>query len=241
MAMMASISKWFRSSWLRTGGLFTLCLVFASCAAIKPETTEFLSSYQDFEQQSEIDDAIVFKGDPKLHATYDRIIIREVRIETPKKPAGEAKISEEDLARLKSSFERILKEEFGKAFEVVTQRGRNTLELRVAIVEFQPGDPLLYLFGHAPFVGYASAASGLLTGSNFGSGNATIQGELLDSRSRKRVYAMIDRHSGSQLEIIKGMERWGHVENAMRTWSRKTIETIKPAQTRTRVRTGSKR
>ena len=204
--------------------LISLCLITSGCSAIKPESTEFLSSYEGFSQQTGFDDAIIYQGDEMLHSNYDKIVIRDVRIESPKKTEGPP-ISKEDIDRLEKSFDRILREEFAKHFEVVNRAGRNTLELRVAVVEFKPGNPLVFLAGYAPYLGYASSASGLLGEGNFGAGNAIIQGELLDSRSRKRIYAMIDRWSGGKLDF-EGLTRWGHVEKAMRTWSRRVASAI---------------
>jgi hypothetical protein len=47
-----------------------------------------------------------------------------------------------------------------------------------------------------------------------------VEAEVLDSLSRRQVYAIVDQYKGSKFQP-HGIERWGQTEASMRTWSRK--------------------
>ena len=201
-----------------------LCL--ANCAGIQSKDQDFLSSYSGFEKSSFLDDAVVYKGNLLKIDKYDSVYIEDLRVLPPPK-ADNKKITQEELQKLATTFDQTMRDELAKDYKVVSQPGPGTVSFRAAVTDLQPGDPFWFTVGHAPFVSYASTAAWAVTGNNLGSGYATMEAEVLDSVTRERIYAVIDKNTGSQLELIEGLSRWGHVERAFRAWAKKFRETFR--------------
>lgn len=199
--------------------------LFTSCAAVQPGRTDFLSNYQGYRQASEMDDAIEYQDAGKSLARYGKVVVGDVKVLAPER-RQKGEVTAADIAQLEQTFRGTIRREFARYFSIVNSPGPDTLELRAAIVDVRPGDPGFFLIGHAPIVGYASTAAGVLGESSFGAGLATIQGELLDSRTHERLYGLIDRRAGSQLDIRSGLSKWGHVEKAMRIWCQKAAKAV---------------
>jgi hypothetical protein len=60
----------------------------------------------------------------------------------------------------------------------------------------------------------------LATGKTPGAGSTSVEAEVIDSYSRRQVYAIVDQFKGSKFQPT-GIDRWGQTESAMKSWSRK--------------------
>jgi hypothetical protein len=99
--------------------LLTIPLLFASCSAIQPNRTDFLTSYEGFEQASGIDDAIIYKAEGANLTGYDNILIRDVQVLLQGNNTG-GEMTEKEISRLESTFKKTLREEFGNYFTLVS-------------------------------------------------------------------------------------------------------------------------
>ncbi len=201
---------------------------FTGCATVNPERKDFLTSYAGMRKKSDLDDAIVNDRNAAKLQFYDKVIIDEVRVFHPTgKNAG--KVSAADLRNLENEFRSALHTEIGKHYAISSTPGPGTLRLRAAVVDIQAGDPFWHAVGYAPFVTYASSAAQLATGSGFGGGYATAQVELLDSVTGEQIFAGIDKNTGSKLEIVEGLSKWGHVQKAFSAWAKELVKYMEAA------------
>ena len=204
-------------------------LLVVNCAPVQSKDRSFLTSYDGLEQASKFKDEVVFEADRSKWKNYDKLHLEEVKVFLPAKAAAKRKITEADVQRLEETFRSALAAEVQKTrFTLVSETGRRTLALRAGVVDIKAGSPTGFAVTYLPYVSLVTGAAGLATGSNLGAGSATIETEILDSVTRERLFALIDRNPGSKLQIIQGMSRWGHVETAFKEWSkalRKRLQT----------------
>ena len=203
-----------------------------SCKAIKSKNENFLTNYDGFKQSSGWNDAISYEGDLAKLKDYQSVYIETVKLIPPENPdkfdlTKNATI--EEYEELERAFRGALETELGSEFPLVSSPGPGTLSVRAAALDIQPGNPLLFATTYAPYVSIASAAVGVVSGSKVGSADVVVEAEIIDSVTREQYFALIDRTGGSKLRPISGMSRWGHVEKAFRSWSRKFRETVKSA------------
>ncbi len=203
-------------------------LLLAGCASVDPGRNDFLTSYSGMNQNSKLNDAIVQDTNAAKLGNYDEVIIGDVRVFPP--PGKKRKdVTDVDFRKLEDAFRNALREEFEKHCTITSEPAPGTLMLRAAVVDLQPGDPFWHVAGYAPFVSYASAGAQVLTGTGFGGGYATVQAELLDSVSNEQIFATIDKRSGSKLDAVEGLSKWGHVEKAFSTWAKRLVKAMKEA------------
>lgn len=198
-------------------GLAGLFLV--SCSATQSRNHDFLSSYSGLKKSSSTSGKVVYKGDLSKLKNYNKIYFEEVKVYQPTEMAKKG-IKQSDLNRLQNSFRSSLQAQArGTRFGVASAPGPQTLSLRAAITDIQPGDPKVFATGYVPYVGMAGSAVGAVTGRNPGAGSATVEAEIIDSVSRERFFAGIDQNAGSKLQAKEGMSRWGHIDKAVEEWS----------------------
>ena len=151
---------------------------------------------------------------------YRRVIIEDVRVipykrKDPKEKAATRQEAEE-LAEL---FEDILEEELGKYYEITRYRSYSTLSVRAALTELEPSNPAMFAVNYLPYAGAATTGLSMIQGETLGAGTTTFEAEVVDSRSRRQLFAIVDQFKGSKLQP-SGLEKWGQAKSAMRTWSR---------------------
>lgn len=179
----------------------------------------FLSSYANFQSDSNFNNNLTYKGGIEKARGYDKIYLEKVVV-LPQADMAEKKISPDDLRRLQQKFRTALQEQIVKSrFTLAYSRGPGILSVRAAIVEITPGNPKMFLASSAPYVGTATAVAGATTGAKFGRGSAKIEAEVIDSVTRERFVGVIAENVGSKLRIVQGMSRWGHIEAAVDRWA----------------------
>lgn len=203
-----------------------------SCKAIKSKNEDFLTNYDGFTQSSKWNDAISFEGDMRKLKEYDKVFIETVRVLPPENPdkidlTKNATI--EEYRKLEQAFRQALESELSLNLELASAPGPRTLSVRAAALEVQPGNPLLFATTYAPYVSIASAAVGVASGSKVGAADVIVEAEVIDSVTNEQFFALIDRSAGSKLRPIKGLSRWGQVEYAFRSWSKRFREAVRTA------------
>ncbi|MEX2578080.1 MAG: DUF3313 domain-containing protein [Verrucomicrobiales bacterium] len=201
-----------------------LCLLFG-CETTEPEKRNHLSSYRGMETKEAPfgNKSLVREADPETLKRYTRVIVEEVKVYPSKNTDPKVKqATKEEGERLAAKFEEILKEELGRHFEVTRHRSSSTLAVRAALTELRPSNPELFVVNYLPYAG--TVATGMQLASKdketLGAGSATVEVEVVDSRSRRQIFAMVDQLKGNALQP-GGLEKWGQAEGAMRLWSRR--------------------
>jgi len=200
-------------------------LIHPSCQSNKSSSgTGFLSNYSGLQRSSKLNNKLTYTGDINKVRDFDNIYLEEVTVLKPLEMTKK-KIAPEDLVRLQQKFKTALQSAVKKShFNLVSSSGPRTLSVRMAIVDISPGDPLMFAASNAPYAGTATTVAGVVTGAKFGRGSAKVEAEIINSVTREQIYSVIDENVGSKLEIIQGMTRWGHVELAVKQWSKQFAE-----------------
>ncbi|NLT69238.1 MAG: DUF3313 domain-containing protein [Verrucomicrobiaceae bacterium] len=206
--------------------VFLLCpvLFLIGCETTEPGVKRhYISSYRGMSEDasSVVNKALVKKSDPAVLKKYTKVMIEDVKVIPAKDlPENQKTATREEGERLAEAFEETLKKEFGNHYQITNRRGRNTLRVRAALTDLQPSNPGVFVFNYLPYAGVLTTGMTLATGKTPGAGSTSMEAEVLDSRSRRQLYAIIDQHKGSKFQP-GGIEKWGQTEGAMRTWSRK--------------------
>jgi hypothetical protein len=212
--------------------LLGLALGLVSCQTTEPSSAKFLSSYQGL-KSSGFGGTMVHRGSGVDLSSYDRVRIEPVRVigSAPVGANGEAKKSHATSAearQLAKQFESELRRELGETHRIVSSGGRGTATVRAALVELRGANTPVFLAGYAPYAGAASTAMRVVTGTTPGSGAATVQAEVLDSRTRKQLFVLVDRDQSAKWEITEGLSRWGQAESAFKEWSARISKELTP-------------
>lgn len=204
--------------------------LLVACETTEPEKRYHLSSYRGMEKKAGAlgNTAMVKESDAKTFEKYNRVIIEDVKVYSPKNQNPKKKYaSKEEAERMAERFEDILEEELGKHYEITRYRSYKTLTVRAAITELRPSQPELFVVNYLPYAGIAATGVKLASESKetVGAGSVTVEIEVLDSRSRRQLFAMVDQLKGNKIQI-GGLEKWGQAEGAMRMWARKVVRGV---------------
>ncbi len=165
--------------------------------------------------------ALVKESDPKTLVKYRKVIIEDVKVVHPKSTDNKVKpTSRAESERLAERFEEILRDELRPHYQITNRRGRDTLVVRATLTDLQPSNPGVFMFNYLPYAAVVTTGMSLATGKTPGAGSTSVEAEVIDSYSRRQVYAIVDQFKGSKLQPT-GIDRWGQTESAMKAWSRK--------------------
>jgi len=199
-------------------------LLFTGCESTEPAVKRnYISSYRGMAEDSSspINKSLVKTSDPSTLRKYTKVMIEDVKVIPAKNlPAKQKVATLEEGERLAEAFEETLKKEFSPYYQITNRRGSNTLLVRAALTDLQPSNPGVFVFNYLPYTGVLTTGMTLVTGKTPGAGSTSMEAEVLDSRSRRQLYAIIDQFKGSKFQP-GAIEKWGQTESAMRSWSRK--------------------
>lgn len=212
-----------------------------SCETTQPEKRHYLSTYYGMKEKAGPlgNKSMVREGDPNRLKRYTKVIVEDVKVLRPRKTNPNHKYADRAQSeKLAERFEVILKNELGKSYEITSRRGYDTLSVRAALTEIRPSNPALFAVNYMPYAGAAATAIQLLSESKetIGAGATTVEIEVVDSRSRRQLFAMVDQIKGSKLRP-GGLAEYGQTEGAMRSWSRQVHRGIKANETKTEAST----
>ncbi len=198
----------------------------SSCVTVSPPTeTKFLSSYQGFDKPSAMQGKLVYEGDLEKMSRYDKVYVANVPVHgtTVEHDSIFTKMqgaSHSEAKMLADTFEQTLKEELSSSFTVVSRPEHGSLTVRASVVEMKPNTPVLFATGFAPVSLATGEAIKAIKGSYPGAGSVAIQAEVVDSVTKERYFAVIDKDRTGKNEVIGGLSRWGRAKTAFRKWSR---------------------
>lgn len=209
---------------IRTAAVLSLpLLLLVACETVETSKPRHLSSTRGLREETGLlgNKALVRSGDPKTLAKYEKVIIEDVRVIHPKRTENKVKpTTRAESERLAERFEEILREELRPHYQITNRRGRGTLAVRATLTDLQPSNPGVFVFNYLPYASAVTTGVSLATGKTPGAGSTSVEAEVVDSYSRRQVYAIVDRFKGSKLQPT-GIDRWGQTESAMRAWSRR--------------------
>lgn len=206
----------------RPAALLILPLFFAACESTETTKPRHLGSSRGFQSESSAlgNKALVKQSDPRTLEKYRKVIIEDVKVSQPKASPDVKRANRQESEQLAERFEEILREELSPHYQITNRRGRDTLAVRATLTDLQPSRPTVFVFNYLPYAAALTTGVSLATGKTPGAGSTTVEAEVVDSSSRRQVYAIVDQFKGSKFQP-HGLERWGQTEAAMRAWSRK--------------------
>src|SRR6266478_4434131 len=123
-----------------------LVLVVGGCAhrnaAPPAEMSGFLDDYALLREGGPNDLALVYHAPDAHWAAYDKVLLEPVTLWRSGRKSLEP-VPEEDLLRLVSDFQSVLRTALGEGFRVVDQAGPGVMRIRLAITDAHASDPLL--------------------------------------------------------------------------------------------------
>lgn len=215
------------SSAVAVWSIALLALLLAGCATTTQtrsvEKSGFLGDYSMLEE-GEGDEALLLYVDEGADwASYDKVRIDSVTIWTSEATED---IEEEDAQVLSDHFYNALHEQLSKIMEVTSTPGPNTLRLRAAIT----GGEDAAVVGNVittvvPQLRLLATLGGLATKTAVFVGEATVEAEITDSITNRRLAAGVDRRIGTK--TFRGMfSDWADMEAALDYWAERIARRV---------------
>ncbi|MFM2007465.1 MAG: hypothetical protein RLZZ09_3120 [Pseudomonadota bacterium] len=147
---------------------------------------------------------------------YKAVLIEPVTFWGDEEGGASAEVRQE----LVNEFESVLKQEFGKKFQIVTRPGPGVMTLAVGMTKAESATPVLRSISMiVPQARALSTGAYLVTGQFPFVGTAQVEGKVEDSVSGQVLAAIVDKRLGGGSPTAGFQWQWGDVENAMQHWS----------------------
>lgn len=200
--------------------LICLLLLIAAGCAPKTKYSGFMDSYPEFKSGKKGVDRVWVKEGVDF-SKYDKIMMDyvEFRLSKDSKDSG---IRPDEMRELSDLFHRAMVDALGNKYTFVSKPGPDVLRVRPAITGVYTSKPGLNAITAVVPVGLTiSIVKKGVTGSHTFVGGASMEMELVDSMTNKRVAAAIDKKTAEKYKIFKGMVEWGHAEDAFKFWAKR--------------------
>ena len=195
-----------------------LCIFMSACASEKAKKSGFLKNYEQLKPDPAVDGALRYV-DPKAY-TYKKFMIDPIAVYFASNAKGSG-IDPEKLTELTRYFHSELIKRLSKNYRVAKNKGKGVARIRLAITDVEETDPLLNI--HPAMK---------LTGA--GLGGASMEGEVTDSVSGRRLGAIVESRSGDRLAIAAGFSRLGHAKQVIDYWINRFATNLDKAQGNTK-------
>ena len=137
---------------------------------------------------------------------YSKLMLDPVEIRIEQKTM-EQKFDPKELTALGREFTEAVLEELEPEYPVVISPGPDVLRIRAAIIDIDTSNPVINL------------ATTLAVFVPLDMGGAAIAVEFFDSETGEQMAAMVDRKTGTPLQLISGFKKYGHAQAAFDKWS----------------------
>jgi hypothetical protein len=207
-------------------GILVISAVLVSCAAVRsrrgtPEQSGFLGDYSQLTQREGADAQLSYVAEGVDWRAYNAVEIDSVTIWVNEETA---KFSDEERQMMTELIYTALHQELGAQFEVVDHAGPGVMRLRAALTQAEGSSVVLRsVTSILPPAFILSTVGGLSTDTAATVGTATVEVEVSDAISGKRLAAAVDSRAGTK-SILAGSRtftKWGDVEAAAQFWAQR--------------------
>jgi hypothetical protein len=185
----------------------------AGCAGTGKEIKQsgFLGDYPQFQPGPKGGADWVYLKEGVDFSVYKRIMIDKV-VFFFREDAKYKGIYPEELQELSSAFllEMTMALRGAGAYPSAEEPAPDVLRIRFAITDVVPSKPKLNVL--------TAMVPG---GRSVGVGQASLEAELLDSMTNKRIGAVIDTKVAEKSKLGEGLEKWGHAKDAFKFWAQR--------------------
>ena len=191
-----------------------LCIFMTACASEKAKQSGFLKNYEQLKPDPAVDGALRYV-DPKAY-TYKKFMIDPIAVYFASNAKGSG-IDPEKLTELTRYFRSELTKQLNKNNRVVKNKGKGVARIRLAITDVEETDPLLNIHPAMKMTGA-------------GLGGASMEGEIMDSVSGRRLGAIVETRSGDRMTFSAGFSRLGHAKQVIDYWINRFVTNLDKAQ-----------
>lgn len=200
--------------------IFTVVIGLAGCSASGMKNVEqsgFLKDYSQLESGGDDRAALTYFKPGVNFKPYTKLMFERVVISLNPK-ATSRELDPTILKEMADYYQNALLEAVKGGYEVVDQPGPDVLWVRVAITDIEPSNPLTNTMSSIVPVGLVVAGAAKATSdANLGTGEAASEIEVLDSISKVRLAAAVDRRQGGK-SAFRG--KWVDTKEAFDYWAK---------------------
>ena len=212
-----------------TGVLVSIALV--GCPATRGRRAEpaescFLGDYSKLESRDYYEERKVYIAPDTKWSRFDAVHISSVTLWGNEQTA---KLKPKDQEKLTQVLYEALHEKIGEKFELVDRPGENDLYLRAALTQAGGAKvPLRAITSIHPGTVMLGALGALTTDVAALVGTATVEIDLRDAVTRRRLAAAVDERAGTKVFFLVSPGRtfttWGDVKAAADFWAERVQE-----------------
>ncbi len=207
-------------------GISAILFFATSCSTTEQvrgvETSGFLGDYSQL-HPGKSDHAMLVYLDPTADfSKYQKVMIEPVQLwAADDKTTKLGKLSKEDQQLLVDYFYTALHDALAQDYIIVTAPGPDVLVVHCAITEANASHPVRQVASTVTPIGLGlSLTKRVVFGTRTGVGAASVEGELLDGGTGKRIAAAVDRRAGTKGNLLRGnFGQWADVDDAFDFWA----------------------
>ena len=169
---------------IRTFAAAAVVTFLAGCAATVSQSG-FLRDYSQLKPVAVVDGAMSAGDRGAIFRNYDRFIIDPVIVHFAPDAKGTA-INPKEISELVEYFDSRARKAFADKNILAARPGPRVARIRVAMTDIKEAIPVLNIHP-------ATKLSGL------GLGGATMEAEVLDSLTNRRIFAILDTQKGTRI------------------------------------------
>lgn len=212
--------------FFKIAAILTAAIGLAGCAASGMKNVEHSGFLKDYGQlQSGGDDraALTYFKPGVDFKPYTKLMFERVVVFL--NPTSESReIDPTILKELIDFYQNALLEAVKDGYEVVDQPGPDVLWVRVAITDVVPSNPTANTLSSIIPIGMVVAgATKAASDANLGTGEAATEMEVLDSMTKERLAAAVDRRQGGK-SAFRG--KWVDTKQAFEYWAKRFRERL---------------
>jgi Protein of unknown function (DUF3313) len=198
--------------------LFAGCSVTEQASLSSVQRTGFLRDYSQLTPTNNKELALLRYIDPNAPwGTYTKVRLEPVTFwgdET-------SQISPDVQEQLSDyAYTKIREDLIEKGFQIVNHGGRGVVVVRAALTDATSATPVLRTISVVvPTARLVSAATNVVSGQYAFTGGIQSEGEILDSRTGRRVAAWVDKRTGGASIQNADVWKWGDAEKVIDFWA----------------------
>lgn len=211
---------------LRTALVLLVVTFLVGCSASgmkNVEQSSFLNDYSQLKPGTDDEAALVYVKTGADFKPYSKIMFERIVVSLSSSSESR-EIDPTIFKELTDYYQNALHEAVKDAYEVVDQPGPDVLWVRVAITDVEPSNPTSNTMSSIIPIGMAvSAVAKATSDANLGTGEAATEIDVLDSMTKERLAAAVDRRQGGKA-AFRG--KWVDTEQAFDYWAKRFRERL---------------
>lgn len=197
------------------------CIGLIGCAASGMKNVRksgFLGDYSQLKPGTGDQAALVYVNPNADFKRYNKIMFDRVKVQLAPSAANR-ELDPVILRQLADYYQKALVDAVKGGYQIVDQPGPDVLWVRTAIVDVVPSNPTANTLSSIVPIGLAvSAVAKASADANLGTGEAATEIEVLDSLTRQRLAAAVDRRQGGKA-AFRG--KWVDTQQAFDYWAKR--------------------